>query len=288
MKINLNDKFLGNPTALTHLAVSATFITLATTLGIQPAHATSLTPIAVDLELSLLLDTSGSVSTSEFALQRDGYVKAFNDISLWNTISQGKFGRIAVNYIYWSSSFQQQQAVGWTLIDSFAAAQTFASLVAATTRPFSGLTAPGSAINYATPLFGTETGGIDNGFHSTRQVIDVSGDGSQNNGANTAAARDVALAAGVDAINGLPILGSEPNLDIWYQNNIQGGVNSFVLPAASFADFDIAIKQKLIKEIAPPEPPSKVPEPSAIAGLLWLGGVVFGMKRKATAKSAPV
>lgn len=127
-----------------------------------PAHAA---PIDVDLELSLLIDVSGSVNATEFNLQKTGYVNAFNDSSLWDAIAAGVLDKIAVNLIYWSGRDQQQQAVGWTLIDSFSAAQSFANAILATIRPFSGLTAPGSAINFASALFGS------NDYNGTRNVI---------------------------------------------------------------------------------------------------------------------
>jgi hypothetical protein len=226
--------------------------------------------VNVDMELSLLSDVSGSMDTTEFNLVRQGYANAFNDVATWNKIAQGSLGKIAVNLVYWSGAAQQSEVVPWTLIDSFTASQAFAAAVLAAPRPFSGNTAPGSAINFDVPLF-------TNNFDGTRQVIDVSGDGSQNEGANTAAARDAALAGVVDQINGMPILGSEANLDIWYANNIQGGAGSFTLPAASFTDFERAVLEKIQIEVV-----GGVPEPATIViwSLLGAFATVFVWKRK--------
>jgi Protein of unknown function (DUF1194) len=246
-----------------------TLLTVSTGLGTlaicASANAASLT--SVDLELSLLVDVSGSVNSTEFNLQKQGYVNVFSNGSLFNDfISKGKEGKIAVNFIYWSSAGQQKEAVGWTLIDSVQASQDFANAINGSSRAFSGLTAPGSAISFATPGFS------NNLFDGARQVIDVSGDGEENDGIDTATARNNALSSGVDAINGI-VIGGSPAVKAFYASEVIGGVNGdgtpgFVLEASTFADFGSAIDKKIKAEIVVTPPTTSVPEPASIFGLL--------------------
>ena len=86
-------------------------------------------------------------------------------------------------------------------------------------------------------------------FAGTRQVIDVSGDGANNIGRPAERARDSAVEAGI-MINGLPILTLEPNLDVYYRENVIGGANAFVIAVDNYGQFAAAIQRKLITEIA--------------------------------------
>jgi hypothetical protein len=213
-----------------------------------PASAATLTP--VNVELSLLVDVSPSIDRNEYALQMGGYRDAF--IRLSPLFGSGDFGSVAINLIQWGGANQQQQSIPWTLLNDQASALQFADAIGALVRAANSFsTAPGSAIQFATPLFSS------NDYDGQRWVIDVSGDGTASSGVSTSLARDNALAAGVTVINGLPILPTraDTRLETWYRNNIQGGAGSFTIPAYGFEDVGRALEQKLRWELTLPSTP---------------------------------
>ncbi len=205
----------------------------------QPASAQ-----AVDLQLILAVDTSGSVSEARFELQKQGYVAAFRSPQLLRAIASGSRQSIAVTMMQWTGPGLQIQVVPWMQIKDVASMHAFADAVAAVPRRlFGGGTSISGAIDRAMMMFPmTELKGA-------RRVIDVSGDGTNNRGRPVTQARDEAVAAGA-TINGLPILALEPELDQYYQDNVVGGPGAFVVPAQSYETFAEAVLKKLVIEVA--------------------------------------
>lgn len=216
----------------------------------------ALAKTAVDLELLLAVDVSGSVDPAEAKLQRAGYVSALTSKPVINAIKSGYLRRIAVAYVEWADSHRQHVVAGWTLIDGEKSAYAFAERLDAAPAARGRFTSISAAIDYAMPMF------EKNGFEGTRRVIDVSGDGANNSGALVVGARDKAIAAGI-VINGLPIVNDRPqgfgpqipNLDLYYRNCVIGGPGAFIVVANDFESFAVAVRKKMILEIAGLTPP---------------------------------
>lgn len=212
--------------------------------------------VPVDLELVIAVDVSGSVDSDEAQLQRNGYVGAFSDKEVIGAITSGMLGRIAVTYIEWAGIHYFRTIVDWTVIDSEASAHAFAEQVAKAPIQTELWTSISKAIEKALPRF------IGNGIEGTRRIIDISGDGPNNQGGLVTGYRDRAIAAGV-TINGLPIVNNRPSpwgwpplpdLDLYYANCVIGGSGAFYVVANTFSDFARAVRKKLLLEIADSQP----------------------------------
>jgi hypothetical protein len=201
-----------------------------------------------DLALVLALDASGSVDAEEWRLQVEGYAAAFRHRAVHDALAAaGPSRAIVVTVVQWSGYAIQARPIDWTRLDGPAAAQALAERIATMPRLiFGGGTSLSGIIDYAVPLLAEPR------FAQVRRVLDVSGDGANRSGRPAAAARDEAVARGI-VINGLPIFGAEPELDIWYRDNVIGGPGAFLVVAEDYHSFRQAILAKLIREIAAPD-----------------------------------
>ena len=195
---------------------------------------------AVDLELVLAVDVSGSIRPTEFALQRRGLAEAFRDPAVHAAIET--VGGIAVALLHWAGPREQDLVVDWSLVFDAASSKAFAARIEAAKRGFAGVTAIGEALQSAASATGA------NAYLGERIVIDVSGDGPTNFGRETSPVRDRIVAAGI-TVNGLAILNETKDLTAYYRDQVVGGPGSFVAAAADSDDFVRAIRGKLIQEI---------------------------------------
>src|SRR5215467_1317955 len=121
---------------------------------------------AVDLQLVLAVDASGSVDQQRFELQMQGYVAAFRDPRVLGAIQSGATQAIAVTMVQWTGPALQIQVLPWTLINDATTTHAFAAAVVATPRRlFSGGTSISGVLDYAVPLM------LESPFKGIRRVI---------------------------------------------------------------------------------------------------------------------
>jgi Protein of unknown function (DUF1194) len=205
----------------------------------------------VDLELVLAVDVSRSMDPSEQELQKQGYIEALRHPEVLAAIREGFLGRIAVTYAEWAGPGSHQIIAPWTVVDGADTAKALADEIASKPLSFLHGTSISSALLFSSGLFD------GNGFRSSRQVIDVSGDGPNNMGYPVLQAREAVLSRGI-TINGLPIMihadffggYSIPNLDVYYEDCVIGGPGAFLLTVDNIDRIAEAIRRKLVLEIA--------------------------------------
>lgn len=192
----------------------------------------------VDLELSLVVDSSPSISNAEFALMMEGYARVFENATFLDTITSGTNGAISVNLILFTAS--QSEAIAWRRIGSPQDATAMANLIRTIGRLGDGGTGIGDAINVASQ------GIISNNFTSENLVLSISGDGLTNQGVEAATARDAALVRGVDTLHGI-VVGDAVGgpVETHFTDQVIGGDRPFLCRAASFEEFEKAILFKL-------------------------------------------
>lgn len=203
----------------------------------------------VDLELVLMVDVSRSMSERELEIQRKGYAAALRSDEVYTAIRSGLLQNIALTYVEWAST--QEVIVPWRILKTRADLNAFADILTTRFDPALRRTSISGALRYGGAMLAA------NDIRGLRQVIDISGDGPNNLGPQVDHTRDELLANGV-VINGLPLMTRDgmgaqwhlDDLDIYYKTCVIGGPGAFVIPVYDWQDFERAVRQKLVLEIA--------------------------------------
>jgi Ca-activated chloride channel homolog len=199
---------------------------------------------ACDIALVLAVDVSGSVDAFEYQLQAEGLAFALRDPEVAEALVRT---RAALAVVQWSGAGQQSLSIPWTRIEEPAQVARLAGRIGAMPRAHAGgNTAVGQALDFAAALFGPPV------RDCARWVIDVSGDGDENEGFTIGQARRRAITRGI-TVNGLAIegFGTAQSITNFYRAWVitPGG---FVETAQGHADFARAMRRKLLRELSPP------------------------------------
>ena len=214
---------------------------------------------SVNVELVIAVDVSYSMDMDELAIQREGYAQAIVSKDFLQALRAGPGGKVAMTYFEWSMSGDERVIIPWRVIDGPESADAVAAEIMKTPVRRGSSTSISGAIDFAVQLF------EENPYRGLRRVIDISGDGPNNDGAPVTGARDAALQNGI-TINGLPIMVKEPsyattdieNLDLYYEDCVIGGPGAFMVTIKDREKFQEAIRTKLVLEVAGRTPERRI------------------------------
>ncbi len=209
---------------------------------------------ACRMALALGLDVSASVDAREYRLQLDGLAAALNAPPVRDALLGGG-GPVALAVFEWSGWADQRLLVDWTPVTGpEALAGVTARLVGAERQRMSDSTALGQALLEGAGLLARAPG-------CWRRVLDISGDGRNNDGPDPDMLDSDPALAGV-TVNAL-VIGADGRgtgdlraadigeLSSYFRADVIRGPGAFVEVALGFADYERAMTRKLVREIAP-------------------------------------
>ncbi|MHA7773667.1 DUF1194 domain-containing protein [Roseibium sp. M-1] len=196
---------------------------------------------ACSLSLVLAMDGSASVDAREHALQLNGLADAISDPETVAAIEA--VGGIWVTSFEWSGRHQQLLQLGWSYLYDGPSATAAAETLRRAPRGFTEFpTALGYAMAFAAQQMELAPESC------SRQVIDVAGDGINNDGFGPETAYRVHDFNEI-TVNGLVISGPSDIPEKYYRSHVIRGPGAFVEVAASYDDYAEAMKRKLLREI---------------------------------------
>ncbi|MBA4325659.1 MAG: hypothetical protein C0426_11650 [Rhodobacter sp.] len=204
------------------------------------------TPAAADcrLALALAVDVSRSIDSRDYVIQTDGLAGALQDRDVRAAIF-GPEGEVALAIYHWSGRGSQDLVQPWVILDSPEALDAAIWQVRRTPRPATPLaTALGDALSYGLAL-------MSDAPDCDRRVIDVAGDGRNNDGISVARTYEREDFTGI-TVNGLAVGEHEAGILDYYAGEVIRGPGAFVELAPRQSDYPQALRRKLLRELRGP------------------------------------
>lgn len=184
---------------------------------------------------------SSSVDWTEDALQRNGLAAALGAPEVRAALL--RHGPVALGAYEWSGKWQQDWILPWRMIRDPGDIDAAVATILATRRGESRYpTALGYAIGWSARAFA-------DGPVCAERTLDVSGDGENNDGFPPALAYANFPLADV-TVNGL-VIGGDSALVEYFETEVVRGPFAFVEVARDYADFERAMRRKLVRELEP-------------------------------------
>ncbi len=196
---------------------------------------------ACRLALSLGLDVSSSVDAREYRLQTDGLAAALTAPEVAEAFLAAPEAPVLLQIYEWSGWQQQVVRVDWTMIGGAADLARIAAGLRGQKRSFEQFpTALGHALRFGAEALA--------GQACTRRTLDLSGDGTNNDGISPEVARLALPDEGI-TVNGLVVGANVVTLGRYYQRFVIHGPGAFVEAAQAYDDFERAMRRKLLREL---------------------------------------
>lgn len=198
------------------------------------------------LALALALDISVSVDETEDALQRQGLAAALIAPEVQDAFFSSPMP-VALAVYEWSGRSTQHVIMNWRMIENTRDLLAAATQISQSQRSDSGsATAMGYALAFGATL-------LQQAPPCLFQTIDLSGDGSNNDGYGPQIAyRHFPFSEVV--VNGLVINAADFEGELFlipfFENNVLHGPGAFLEVAQGFEDFERAMRRKLERELS--------------------------------------
>lgn len=204
--------------------------------------ATAVPAQACGLALLLALDVSSSVDSAEHRLQNDGLAAALTDpVVMEQILGQGGIWLAAFE---WSGKRKQRILIDWTHLNSLPEIADAARRIRGAGRSTTEFpTSLGYALGFAAVFMQQAPPSC------ARKVIDIAGDGVNNDGFPPSSAYRAFDFTNV-TVNGLVIRGADPDPVEYYAREVVRGPGSFLELAEGYADYAQAMRRKLIREVS--------------------------------------
>lgn len=197
---------------------------------------------ACEVALMLAVDVSGSVDGDEFRIQMDGLAAALTDRTVMAALVASE---AQVGVMQWTGSGRQSVVIDWTEISTENDVYALAFEVATVSRLWRDFsTAIGEAMDLSLPYFALVE-------DCDRLVLDISGDGVNNEGPAPRTIWPALEAAGV-TVNALVIEDTGFRLTDWFEANVITGPGAFAVTANGYEEYPEQIIRKLYRELTQP------------------------------------
>lgn len=223
---------------------------------------------SVDVAIVFAVDKSTSIDPWAAELQRDGHVAALRSDVVGRAIASGPSGCIAATYVEWSGVGEARTVLPWTRLCNPQDAEGAADTILQNgddgrERRGRGSTSVSFALDLGSILLDRVP------WPATRKVIDLSANGTNNDGLPVWQTRQRALEKG-NIINAIAVTGEEPGVEPdlagYFEREVIGGPGAFVIAPTTLQGYAQAIQQKLVLEVSG----GPLPENGRLAGLIVL------------------